>query len=426
LRIFIGVIEISGVGRSLSRGFSALGHEAHLVTAVSHPYAYGGRTGRNGLLGAWRAVGDVGARSPNRAVALAAKIASRAAAFAVLLWAAFRYDAFIYLFGSTITKTRLELALLKFLKRKIIFVYMGSDVRPPYIDGFLYGDDDSDDMLNFIQRRTRGNFRRIRSQERYADYLVNAPATSQFASRPYIDWFAVGLPVSIDRPPRGGEPAAVAVKVRILHSPSSPVAKGSLAIEKAIGNLIAKGHPIDFVRLIGVPNAAVLEELSRCDFTVDQLYSDTPMAAFAAEAAAMGVPSVVAGYFAKDIASQIDPQDLPPSLYVLPDAIEDAIERMIVDPGFRRDLGRRARQFVETQWSPEKVAANYLRMLTDDVPKQWVRSPCDNQYFEGGGVAKENLRRTVRAFIDKFGTGMLCLDDKPVLKRKLISFARAP
>lgn len=425
MRIFIGSIEIAGVGKALSRGFNELAHEAHLITSLSHPFSYGGETPRPGLLSAWQKLGDIGAKSRNRLISFCAKALSRVFASLVLAWAVFRYDAFIYLFGCTLTRTRLELILLRLLRKKIIFVYLGSDARPSYMDGFHFSGDLTPKVLRRIRRQTRKNFLKVRQQEHYADYLVNAPATALFGDRKFVNWFAVGLPTHVEHIRLEKGPFQQKAKVRILHSPSKPGGKGTAVVEQAIQNLLRKGYEIDFIQLTGVPNSKVLEEISQCDFVVDQVYSDTPMAVFATEAASMGVPSVVSGYFSEKANQYIDAEILPPSLYVMPDCLQDAIEKMISDPEFRRDLGRKAQNFIYTHWTPKRVAENYLRLLEGNVPEQWMMSPHAIDYFKGAGLSEQRLRDVILALTNAYGNEVLCLDDKPALKDKVLGFAHS-
>ena len=54
-----------------------------------------------------------------------------------------------------------------------------------------------------------------------------------------------------------------------------------------------EGLPLEYVEIVGQPNDIVLAEIARSAFVIDQLYSDTPMAGFAAEAARLGKPAIV-------------------------------------------------------------------------------------------------------------------------------------
>ena len=345
----------------------------------------------------------------------------------VLVHAFPRYDAFIFLYGQTITNSAFELWLLKRFRRKIIFVYVGSDVRPPYMDGGLFPGAATDQLPSAaaLMRAVRQSKRNIQLHERYADHLVNSPSTAHFHERPYINWFALGIPKALTAcsqiPSRQTCRSGV---VRILHSPSHPLAKGTADILEMLDNLRRKGHSIELVKVQGMPNDVVLQELARCDFIVDQLYADTPLAAFATEAAFFGKPAVVGGYFAASVTECIEPDDIPPSLFVTPNDLEMAIERLVVDSSFRLQLGEQARQFVISRWSLTGVAGRYLQLLNDDIPDHWLCDPAAVSYLSGSGLPERRTRRLLVLLLDRFGASALQVQDKPGLEAALIEFAR--
>ena len=337
------------------------------------------------------------------------------------------FDAFIYIYGQTITNSTFELWLLKRMKKKIVFIYTGSDSRPPYMDGGWFPGLVADDLppRSTLLRVVRRCKRRISLHERYADYMISSPATTHFHERPYINWFAMGIPRNLPNSPSAlSSITANHGPVRILHSPSNPLVKGTSAIVAVVANLRRKGYSIELVKLQGMPNDVVLRELTQCDFVVDQLYADTPLAAFATEAAFFGKPAVVGGYFANSVMNCLALNDLPPSMFVLPDELESAIERLIVDSDFRGELGERARQFVSSHWSLSGVALRYLRLLNDDVPFEWWCDPRSVNYLGGCGLPLGRTRRLVGLLIEGFGPSALQVQDKPQLEAALVKFAQ--
>ncbi len=144
----------------------------------------------------WRRIGRWRQSIARERVALkiVALTLHRLLGWVVLALALFRFDSFIFLFGQTITDTAIELRLLRLLRRRVIFIYVGSDVRPPYMDGtgsLADGAVPDPRSLAKMSRRIRA---RVAQHERFADYIVNAPATAQFNSRRYINWFEMGFP----------------------------------------------------------------------------------------------------------------------------------------------------------------------------------------------------------------------------------------
>jgi hypothetical protein len=423
-RIFVGPVEISGLVDGVVSSLHEVGFEAEAVISMPHPFQYGREQPISWLLWVWQKIGA-------RRIATSRKELIRKVFFVlahlswswlILFWAAFRFQAFIFLYGTTITNTRFELWLLKKFNCKIIFMGVGSDTRPPYIDGtnFSSSIEDLPDFIN-LMKITRKSKSRLKLQEAYADYWINAPASAHFHEKRFINWAAIGVPKKIVNTEmvRSNESSVV----RVLHSPSNPTVKGTNLINEAINRLKNKGHKIQFIQIQGISNKKVIEELEICDFVVDQVYSDAPMAAFAIEAAFFAKPTIVGGYFSSCIQKVATSEGLPPTYFVHPDDIESAIEEMILNVPKRIELGERAKQFVLERWSPIEVGRNLKRLLNDDVPSHWwadARSFC---YLEGFGLNSDRVKLIVGGLIASQGISALQLVDKPDFEDAFRSFA---
>lgn len=422
MKFFIGPVEISGIGGALKEGFSSIGVEAETVFSFKHHFSYREDRGRV-LVRLWQYLGSLRSRIPRRLLPLkvAAVAIHRLFGVFVLLWAIFHFDAFVFLYGQTITDTELELALLRRMGKKIIFLYVGSDTRPPYIDGTQFPASapvDFERLFGVIRRSKK----KVLLHEKYADVCVNSPASAHFHSKPFVNWFKIGIPKFLSERGalgRRGEEE----NIKILHSPSHPEVKGSELIFAAIGRLQAKGYPIDFVKIEGMPNHRVMEELARCDFVVDQIYSDTPMAAFATEAAHFGKPAVVAGYFSCVVGHYLSDLDIPPSIFVMPEQVESAIEKLITDRAFRNDLGKRAQAFVNDQWAPEEVAKRFVDLASGEIPQDWWLNPQDIRYVQGCGMAARQAKNVIKGLVERYGSKALQLADKPELENAFLVFA---
>ena len=183
--------------------------------------------------------------------------------------------------------------------------------------------------------------------------------------------------------------------ITILHSPSDPIAKGSDRIRAAIFELVQRGYSINFVEISGKPHAEVIKELRECDFVVDQVYSDTPMAGFVTEAAWFGKPAVVGGYYKEYILNDYPLEHIPPSLYCHPDEITSAIERLIVDEEYRLELGRLAQGFVRTKWTSGLIARRYLQIIEGDAPEEFMFDPGRIHYVQGSGMPEHISREII-------------------------------
>jgi hypothetical protein len=429
MRIFIGPVEVSGIAAGLKGGFDSIGVDASVVLSQPHPFGYELPLERSWVADVWLKLGAPLLAS--RGSALPRRLGWalwKGWSVVVLLWSLGRFDAFIFLFGNTITNSRLEPRLLSLFGKKVAMVYCGSDARPPYVDGptCLTPAAPTGAMLGRLAARIAG---RVALHEEAGFFCVNNPFTAQFHRRSYLNWFAMGVPRLLSRPSSGAIDAAADVgerPVRILHSPSNPTIKGTREIAAAVERLNANGHPVELVMLSGVPNERVQTELGACDLVADQLYSDTPMAGLAVEAAHHGKPSVVGGYAAvADLAAAL-PRGWDASLFVHPDSIGAAIERLVLDRALREDLGRRARDFVVREWSPETVAGRYLRLLSGHAPAEWYVAPEALVYVAGAGMPEAEARRSVARTVAAGGPSALGVDHNGRLREAFLAFARGP
>jgi glycosyltransferase involved in cell wall biosynthesis len=422
MRILIGPVEVAGVAKGLSKGLAELGVTTQLVLSIKHPFAYGGEK-KGFLLAVWQLLGQWRA-APNQPFwrkALAV-VLHRAWGFLVLCWALFAFDAFIFLYGQTLTDTGLELVILRRLGKKIVFINVGSDFRPPYMDGSVSPPTDAAPDVSHIAQLARRAKRKIVLHEKFADFIVSSPSSAHFHERPFINWFSMGVPASFDFQPLPETEERGCL--RVVHSPSNPVAKGSQIICEVIQQLIDEGVPLELVRLQGVSNDEVLRQLQRCDFVVDQLYSDIPMAVLGSEAARLAKPCIVAGYLAGEVGAYIPQQDVPPSLYVRPEQLREAIERLVEDAEFRRDLGMRAREFVSQRWACKAVAERYLMLLNGQARSEWWFDPATIAYVGGCGMPLAHVASLLALLIETCGTQSLQVSDKPRLEQALIELAQ--
>ena len=210
--------------------------------------------------------------------------------------------------------------------------------------------------------------------------------------------------------------------LRILHSPSHPALKGSSRVEEVIDKLKGRGHSISFVVLHGKTNDEVISEIGQCDFIVDQLYSDTPMSTYPAEAAWFEKPSVVCGYDLDSLRHFVPHEMWPPSKICHPDELEQAVEGLIVNSEERNLLGEMAQRFVREKWNAVEVARRYLTLINDEAPDEWWVEPNSVSHLTGVGQSEEKTKTTIRELVGKYGTSSLQLSHKPDLEKAFLEF----
>ena len=422
-RIFIGFREIAGYYTALQDGLNRQGVGCDFYVRQTHPFGYLQKAGnifQKLLIAISRKRNEIAGK--NLFLKLALSFSLKLASLLLFLYSLIRYDVFIFGYReSFFTKCRfLDLPLLKLFGKKLIFVFNGSDARPPYCDGAFLPYPEITDIRTLIRSSAKRK-RDLKTIEKFADYCIVHPPTAILFEKPCLSFFHLGIPVRLDEEappaPEDGHDRGVTV----LHCPSHPEAKGTMVIRETIKKLSQK-HLITYIEVIGKPNSFVREKLNECDFVVDQLYSPTPMPGFVSEAATFGKPAVICGYYCREIQELLPETLLPPSHYCHPADLEKAIEKLIIDREFRLELGAKARRFVETQWEPETVARRFLQVIEGDVPEDWLFDPTQVNYLHGACVSENRLRNVIRSLVETGGKEALQLTDKPDLEQLYLNF----
>lgn len=416
--VLIGFTEISGYFHNLREGLVEQGYRCDFVELVPHPFGYRDPALPAGLIvTAIRALGGMVALAHSAGLRRVLALPSRVLMIPLFLSTVWKYDVFLFTYGNSFFAANLDLPLLKLLGKRIIMPFLGSEVRPRYIDGFLEFADVKEMHASAQQQQ-----RKIRFIERFVDVIINNPAAGHLLERPFVNFFCLGIPQDggglSESDGAGASSGAEAAerpsedrRVRILHTPSARIGKGSDLIQTIVRHLATK-HRIEYTEITNRSHAEVLERIRASDIVIDQAYSDTPMAAFASEAAWFGVPAVVGGYYSAIIGDEVDGELIPPSRYVLPEELEAAVESLIVDADGRRQLGERARQFVRTRWSRAEVASRYARIIRGDIPPEWWFDPDRMTYLYGCGLPRDQAVARISAIIEGYGPDALGLGNK--------------
>lgn len=431
LRIFIGPSEIAGYYSHLTYGLKKLGANIEFVNYSEHPFKYIGKTYNPILIRMVKWFYKLSKISEHPIILrIVYKILI---GLILILWsvqALFRYDVFIFSFGRSLLPLGLDLPFIKFFGKKIISNLLhGSEARPSFIDG-SYGTEKKvihkTKYLCLVAKQIR---KTVDMHFKFGSIIIGSPfSTSQNAKGKFINYFALGLPIRIMDIKN-----AVNIKekkqyknskvVRILHSPSNPFAKGTSIINRTINRLKQKGYQIDFVMLRNRTFVEVLEEIKKCDFVIDQVYSDTPMAGFATEAAWFGKPAVVGGYGLERLKEYVSNGMWPPSKICYPDQIEYAIEELILKKKQRLQLGKDAQFFVREKWNALKVAKRFKQLIEGDIPKNWWINPRNVIYLEGCGQSLERTKFNIRKIVSSYGIESLQLSHRPDLENAFMKLA---
>ena len=407
--VFLGPMEVAGYFARLGAGLRAIGVKTLYADLENHPFSYPEAPAPTFAVRLARVAIRRSGAARGAARRVGWKLASLLARGLLLARAIATCDLFIFGSGQTLFGGR-ELRLLRILGKRIVIVFFGTDVRPSYLDGIEARSPNATPAR--LIEWTRQKRDRARAVERHATAIVSHPPDSQLLSRDFVAWLSIGIPTPTRPAARAHEPGPL----RILHAPSNPLAKGTAAIREAIERLRQEGRAIEYRELQGASNADVADAIAEADVVVDQLYSDTPMAVLASEAAAAGRPTVVGSLDWGAALDGVAPEELPPTIRCHPRSLDDALRELTLSS--MNELGRDARSFVRERWSPEAVARRYLSIADGSAPTEWYRSPASISYAAGTGLSERDLVG-VLSFLADISDDPFAVGDKPGLEARI-------
>lgn len=426
MKICMGFDDIAGYYTNLERGFRSIGIYSEFIELQPHRFSYS-----KGIKKRWfvnffaelqRLKMSCGYETlVSRLKRNMLKISQGVLLVYIFLWSIMKFDVFIF-GANSFAVIPYSLKILHFFRKKIICVYHGSDARPIWMNWkYIHDFDSTPSNVDRLCRHVSYQKKLIRYAERYANVIINHPPTALLNQKPFVLWLALGIPFATDFYDRiavSHDEETLDEKneenvVRILHCPSHAATKGSDLIRAIINNLESKGYSINYIELSNVLNEEVLNEIAKCDFVLDQAYSDTPMAGFASEAAAFSKPAIVGGYYFKKLKEDHHGINLPISVYCRPEELELATEKMINNPEQRVSLGKEANAFLKANWDAKTVAMRFMKLVEGDIPKEWVYDPSNIQTIDDNGISFDMMKYVVGTIINSRGIESLQLSDKP-------------
>jgi hypothetical protein len=420
VKIFIGPIEIAGYYGRLAIGLRDLGYEVNFYLNDNTNYNYEILPNlKFGAILNYLKKQYEHSETSNPFHPYLVKSIYRSFYFLWGLRVIFTHKVFIFGFGRSLFNNGLDLRICKILGKIVICnISHGSEARPPYFNGIYNGDYLSDEYLSTIHMLTKEMKKRLTVIEKYADFIIGSPkSSSPFINRNMIHYLNIGHPLNFHLLENFKKNSAFK-PFKILHAPTRPVAKGAQKIEEVVNRLIRNGYNIEFVKLTNVSNYEVLNELSKCNLVIDQLYSDIHLPIISAEAGAIGIPSIVCGYEIRDHAI-LDSSKIPPGLICLPEELEISITTLLNTPSKMENLSNEINIFLKNNWNITSVAKNFERLILKDVPNNWYFDPSETDYIYGACIEQNQLIMNLQLYIEKYGFESLNLKGHQALISKL-------
>lgn len=334
----------------------------------------------------------------------------------IFVYAIVNYDYFIYIFGHGLffynwylrKKPELEYKILKFFNKKMIMWFCGSDSRAPYCDVDVYNGD-----YNAMLDKTKERSKNVKMIERYME-IIDFAASSHFHTKPYIVYNRICVPIDDKELVNNNDTENKNEKIVILHAPSNIKAKGTDRIRKTMDELRSEGYEFEYIEVTGVSHQEVLRMLKKADVVIDQLYADFPLAGFATESSANGIPVITCGYYARQY-KQVAQNPPVPTVYCDPSEFKAKLIELIGNADLRKRISAEEKKFIKDNSVSLLVARKFLDIFEGRIPDEWYFDPFENEYVFGCGIEKEKIIQNVNYLVKHYGKDALCINDKPRL-----------
>ena len=261
------------------------------------------------------------------------------------------FDLFHFHYASSLIPEYKDLEIIKSKGKKMIMHHWGNDVRfheqarenNPYV---YTGDSPSNEVIH----------RRLSQISQYVDEAIVQDYEVYAYVEPYYKKVHV-VPISIDL--TSFEPAFPRRDVKrplILHAPTNPDFKGTVAIEAAIRHL-KESYDFEYRRIEGMNHEEAIQLYRSADLIVDQIRCGS-YGLLSVEAMALGKP--VIAFIRSDVAAKF-PSELP-IMNANPNQIVTAIQRLLEEPSLRVELGIRGRAYVE-KYHTKEIGVDMLEKI---------------------------------------------------------------
>ena len=305
---------------------------------------------------------------------------------------------------------------------RIISVFHGSELRPPFLNGLIISQNNLTGLLT--QHHSIQSVASL--AEENSEYCIAWSKTGHYFERPYACHELVGYPIlqeplesSVGKASRQ-QRGKFRGPFRILHAPSS-AGKGTSEIRAIIKRLQESGLPIEFEVVQSLSSAFLFEKILDSDLVIDQIYADSAPSVLALECLYLRVPVLTGGWSIGDVQKHFPALDR--LSIATPGNLEKTITDLVSSGGSYRALARRQGELTDLlarNWSPFQVARVILDSISDPSAIEMRKVDRPPGLAFGGFGPEDEIRKTVRAYVEKFGLEALGFSHNQLLLNHLI------
>ena len=189
--VCIGLCEVAGYCSKLRDGFSANGIRSDFINLSADPFAYG-HSDTNIFHARYL-------RASNRclkadgALSIYWSLTAFFCKMALFVFCAAKYDAFVFVFGTSFFRG-FDLPILRLLGKPIAIVFLGSDSRPLYLNGSVVSQKRGI-PLEKVLAGVKKQKRIVAFAERWANFVVDHPPAAHLHERSFVPFLRIGFPM---------------------------------------------------------------------------------------------------------------------------------------------------------------------------------------------------------------------------------------
>ncbi|MCL6419721.1 glycosyltransferase [Aestuariirhabdus haliotis] len=286
-------------------------------------------------------------------------------------WSFWRFDVYNFYFGETLLPFSVDLPILRLLKKKVVMIYCGSDVRlteiersrnefwdlvAPQFVGMM--DDPCRDPYKKIMMRWQGFW----CNKVIAPRNLYAPVSLMISNDKIVSdlWVHnLGFTDAVD--------TAEVVdlnderkNLRVVHLPTSPLLKGTSYFRQAVDELKNEGLVFDYVEVTGVEHAEALKQVFRADIILDQILMGG-FGSLSIEGMSFGKPVVC--YLLESVKDKHCPDCPVVSATIL--TVKGKLKELLLSKDLRLQLGVEGKAFVNKYLDSKLINERVLDLYKD-------------------------------------------------------------
>ena len=356
MKVLIGTYEIAGWIQHYKNGFEKNGHTVTTAVSQKNPFYH---CEYNYILN------ELFFNNAEKRIFNSNEMIQRAIRKIKNKWINYKYERFIkelidqhdvlFLLWHPFLTNSKELAYARIKNKKIVSIFVGSDVRyfkafkqEFNIDNWVFPNSwDHDNPSYHLQL--------IRNAEKYSDLIYSVPDQAGLQLKPYHH-----LQVPIDtqkfifRIPENKIP-------KVVHAPSVPFKKGTDIIESILNRLKQEGIAFELITVRDMPNHELLQLLTEADVLVDEIVYNGP--------GALSFEGMLSGCAVATRYIETSPSVFrPPVWSINADNIYEKLKRLLSDAPLRKQLAEDGRAYALANNSSDHVVSGILRDL--ESPRQ--------------------------------------------------------